>query len=131
VRVVIYGGRDWDDQVRMNLVLDRLHEERRFTEVINGGQVSRDNERGLVYGADYQAAVWARARGIRVRYFYALWGMHGRAAGPIRNGRMVAEGKPELGIQFPGGAGTRNMRGHLDRAGIEVIEVGVPEMVDL
>jgi hypothetical protein len=130
VRVVIYGGRDWDDQVRMNLVLDRLHEERRFTEVLNGGQVSRDKSGAWSTGRTIRPLFGPGLRGIRVRYFYALWGMHGRAAGPIRNGRMVAEGKPELGIQFPGGAGTRNMRGHLDRAKIEVIEVGVPEVVD-
>lgn len=104
----------------MNAKLDALHAEHSFTVVINGGQVSRD--RDVLYGADHQVAVWAQSRGLPVLFFYANWTGEGKAAGPIRNQRMIEEGCPELGVEFPGRNGTKNMRGKLDRAGIRVIE---------
>jgi hypothetical protein len=120
---VIYGGRDWDDQEVMDRVLDGLHEVRRFSLVVNGGQVSRDREVGRLWGADWQASVWAASRGVPVRWFYANWSGEGRKAGPLRNQRMVDEGLPEVGVQFPGGRGTRDMRRKMKAAGIRVIEV--------
>jgi hypothetical protein len=39
----------------------------------------------------------------------AEWESLGRKAGPIRNQRMLTEGKPALVVAFPGGKGTANM----------------------
>lgn len=39
----------------------------------------------------------------------AEWDRLGRKAGPIRNQRMLDEGKPALVIAFPGGTGTAGM----------------------
>ena len=124
MRVLIYGGRDWNDQQRMDTALDVLHARYLFTEVINGGQATRNRyaDGCELYGADWQAAVWAQKNGIPIRYFYADWHQHGKAAGPIRNERMLVEGRPHMGVQFPGGKGTRDMRKRLDGADILVIE---------
>ena len=119
MKVLIFGGRDFDDQPYMNAVLDRLHAIWKFTSVINGGQVSRASNR--LFGADWQASVWASAHGMPPRYFYANWSGEGKAAGPLRNQRM-ADDKPDIGVQFPGGKGTRDMRRRLNEAGIQVIE---------
>lgn len=123
MRVLIYGGRDWNDQTALDGALDHLHAEHHFTAVINGGQVSRDKATGELFGADWQAAVWAQAHGIPVTYFYPNWQAEGRAAGPIRNARMLNEGRPELGVEFPGGRGTSDMRRKLLAAGIQVATV--------
>lgn len=42
--------------------------------------------------------------------FPAQWGLHGRKAGFLRNIQMLEEGKPDLVIAFPGGAGTAHMK---------------------
>lgn len=120
-RVLIFGGRDWNDQAKVDEVLDHLHATHRFTEVINGGQATKDRARHVIFGADWQAAVWAKKNAIPVRYFYANWA-HGKSAGPYRNERMLVVGQPQLGVQFPGGKGTRDMRRRLDNAGIPVID---------
>jgi len=110
MRALIYGGRDWDNQPLIDAFLDEQHAIHGFTEVINGGQISRRGDH--LYGADWQADVWAQARGIPVRRFYANWSGEGKKAGPLRNQRMADE-KPDIGIEFPGGAGTRDMRRRL------------------
>lgn len=121
MRVLVYGGRNWRNQVRMNAELDRLHAVLDFDVLINGGQVSRDREKDELYGADWQAAVWASSRGVRVIYFYANWTGQGRAAGPIRNERMWREGRPDLGIEFFGRDGTKSMHDILVRGGVPIV----------
>ena len=64
---------------------------------------------GCARGADTLGIEWAEARGIEVGRFPADWDTHGRAAGPIRNQRMLDEGKPDLVVAFPGGRGTADM----------------------
>ncbi len=113
MRVLCFGGRTWLNQVRMNAELDRLHAVLDFDVLINGGQVSRDREKDELYGADWEAAVWAQSRRVPVQYFYANWNGEGKAAGMIRNRRMLREGRPDLGVEFPGGPGTKNMHGLL------------------
>jgi hypothetical protein len=48
---------------------------------------------------------------------------HGRAARPIRNQRMLDEGKPDLVVAFPGGRGTTDMIRRAERAGVPVRQV--------
>lgn len=74
---------------------------------------------GGANGADHFAKAWAEERGIPFRTFHANWRMYGRAAGAIRNAQMLAEGKPDLVVAFPGGPGTADM---VRRAGINVME---------
>jgi hypothetical protein len=50
----------------------------------------------------------------------ADWNTHGRAAGPIRNQRMLDEVKPELVVAFPGGRGTADMVRRAREAGVNV-----------
>ena len=120
-RALIYGGRDWRSLYDMTWRLNRLHRALKFTLVINGGQVSRDRDANELYGADWQAAVWAKTAGLPVLYFYANWQGEGKAAGPLRNQRMIDEGRPAVGIEFPGGRGTRDMRRRLEGSGIPVV----------
>jgi hypothetical protein len=60
-------------------------------------------------GADQLAYEWASAHGVPRQAFPARWTTYRRAAGPIRNGQMLAEGEPRWVIAFPGGRGTADM----------------------
>lgn len=85
---------------------------------------------GAQTGADSLAGEWARRNGIETLGYevtMADWAEHGRAAGPMRNRRMIQEGRPDLVLAFPGDRGTRDMVRQARRAGIEVLELAVPE----
>jgi hypothetical protein len=119
MRVLVCGSRFYTDRDHMWSELNRLDAERGpFTVLIHGGAA----------GADTLAMQWAHMTGLSGRdiaplAFFAEWPKYGRAAGSIRNQRMIDEGKPDLGISFPGGQGTRDMVRKLLIARIEVIEI--------
>lgn len=120
-RVLICGGRDYGrgkpaEWLRMFHVLSGEHERRHFTMIIEGGAA----------GADAGARAFGEQIGIPVATFHADWEAHGRAAGPIRNSRMLWDGKPDVVIAFPGGRGTADMVAKARRAGVTVIEVSGP-----
>lgn len=110
MRILVCGGRDYQDWRKIGAVLDELQD---VEWLIHGG----------AKGADYLAGEWAKNRGIPITVFPADWDRHGRSAGPLRNARMLAEGKPDLVVAFPGGAGTANMVARSKEAGVRVIEV--------
>ena len=112
MRILVCGGRAYSNQTELNATLDALHAEQRIACLIEGGAV----------GADALALRWALDRDIRTESYPADWKRHGRAGGPIRNQRMIDEGRPDLVIAFPGGRGTADMVKRVQAAGIEVIK---------
>lgn len=114
MRVFVCGGRDYGDKKTLRAVLDELDVRwGPFKVVIHGN----------AQGADRLADIWAFRNSRLIERFPADWRTHGRAAGPIRNKRMLDEGKPDLVVAFPGGHGTANMTKQARAAGVEVIEV--------
>lgn len=124
MRILVFGGRDWDDETRMFAALDHLHQNRTITVLIEGGQVSRDRDTDHLYGADWQAGTWAIKRRVRHQIFWANWraadGGLRKQAGPERNERMLRYGRPEAAVGFPGRRGTIDMAGRLDAAGVRI-----------
>jgi hypothetical protein len=103
-KILICGGRDFNDKIVIYKVLD---------EYINGPGISYPYSNLLVItggcrGADLVGMGWAEARGIHPCKVDALWDTHGNMAGPIRN-RIMALMQPDVMIAFPGGAGTADM----------------------
>jgi hypothetical protein len=115
MRVLICGGRDFDNQGAMEQAISELSP---GTVVIHGG----------ARGADRLAGECAKAAGLVVSAYPADWKTHGRAAGPIRNQRMLDLGKPDLVVAFPGGRGTADMVRRAKSAGVKVREIDVPRM---
>lgn len=114
MRVLVCGGRDFSDETAVINALFRLEEEHGdFTEVVHGG----------ARGADILAGKFARLRRASEIIFRANWKRDGKAAGPLRNQRMLNETKPSLVIAFPGGRGTADMVRRSRAAGVTVIEV--------
>jgi hypothetical protein len=112
MRVLVCGGRDFDNVAFIWSKLNKLHAETPFTAMIHGGQT----------GADEIANEWAKTKSAIVRYSCkADWDRYGRAAGPMRNMRML-EWKPNMVVAFPGGNGTADMVQRARKAAIKVIE---------
>lgn len=109
MRMLVCGGRDYFDAERIELVLDILAP----SFVIHGD----------ARGADSLAANWAVRRGVPHKCFVADWQQYGRSAGAKRNRQMLAEGKPQLVVAFPGGVGTHDMVGAAMQWGVPVVEL--------
>ncbi len=109
MRVLVCGGRDYSDRKFVYQCLDALHKEHPIDVLIEGGAV----------GTDRIAGGWAVKMGINNLVFPADWNKHGKAAGPIRNQRMLNEGKPDLVVAFPGGRGTADMMKRAKAAGVK------------
>lgn len=113
MRVLVCGGREFFDSDLLVKTLNELHISKPIHTIIEGG----------ARGADRLASNWAATRNIENVRFEAMWHTWGKAAGMIRNGRMLREGRPDLVVAFAGGKGTANMIKISKEAGIEVMEV--------
>lgn len=114
IRVAVTGGRNFTDAEFVIKTLDSISSERGpITKLFEGGAP----------GADQLARKWAIMMSIPVGTFFADWNSYRRAAGPIRNRRMLTEGKPDLLVAFPGGKGTASCVAIARELGIEVLTV--------
>ena len=113
MRVLVCGGRDYDDRDHIWNTLCALDNEKRIEVVIHG----------CATGADNQGMIWAQGLGRKHAPFAPDWHRYGKQAGPIRNQRMIDEGKPDLVIAFPGGRGTADMVRRAKAAGVPVCEI--------
>ena len=110
MRVLVCGGRGFNDRRRVFHALDTLHAREAITLLIEGG----------ARGADSLGHDWAVRNGIERRSFPADWDRFGRSAGHRRNMQMLEEGCPELVVAFPGGSGTADMALQAERADVPV-----------
>jgi len=99
VRLLVCGGRDYRDAKRVAAVLDEFHAKTPVRCTIVGD----------ADGADEMAFQWSIRRRVTATRFRAFWESQGKKAGPLRNQRMIDEGKPDHCIAFPGGRGTNDM----------------------
>lgn len=116
MRVLVCGGRDFDDYDTLKSVLSALQITRgSFEVIIHGG----------ARGADSMASLYGERHLIPRQMFPADWQKHGSDAGPIRNQKMLDEGRPDLVVAFPTpkSRGTWDMVRRAKKAGVEVIEV--------
>ena len=112
LRALVCGGREFSARSLLWRVMDEAHATDPIGVLIQGGAP----------GADHLAAMWAVEHGITVETFLADWSV-GRSAGPIRNQRMIDEGRPDMAFAFPGSRGTADMVRRLKDAAIPVFEV--------
>lgn len=111
-RVLVCGGRDYINRALLYAVLDIAHAANPIEALIHGN----------AKGADQLADRWAEGK-VKTLTFTPLWEEHGKAAGPLRNQKMLDEGKPHLVIAFPGGRGTADMIKRAKAAGVPVCQV--------
>lgn len=123
MRIVVYGSRYWERAIFVFKHLDALREKIRIDQVIEGDQ----------HGVDRIAGSWARRRGISNLKFPAS---DYEDRGPVakylaRNQAMIDVGRPELGVEFPGGSGTADMHRRLVQANIPIRVVEFGEAPDV
>jgi hypothetical protein len=114
MRVLVCGSRDFDVPDLICDVLDELAVRCGIECVIDGG----------AKGADSSASIWAMANGVESVTYLADWKAHGKAAGPIRNQKMLELGEPDLVVAFVNkplaeSKGTAHMVGIARDAGVE------------
>lgn len=110
LRILVCGGRDYQDWKRVYKALDHLQAKRGISCIIHGAAP----------GADTLAAQWAKERGVIVEPWAADWKRWGNAAGPKRNAEMIREGRPDAVVAFPGGPGTADCTRQAEAAGLKV-----------
>jgi hypothetical protein len=115
MRLLVCGGRNYDDEIAIEAALETIHEKTPITVLIQGG----------ARGVDKLAGKWADRNGIEALVFPADWYRYNNAAGPIRNRQMLDEGKPDLVLAMPGGAGTEDMMEQARARGLRVIRPGL------
>jgi predicted Rossmann-fold nucleotide-binding protein len=112
-RVIICGGRDFDDREFIFSKLDGLDNDYHFSVVITGG----------ASGTDYIAHSWATKRRKEVEVYKADWDEYDKSAGILRNRQMLQYAQPDVVIAFPGGRGTQDMIKIAKKKNVPVIEV--------
>src|SRR5262249_42898977 len=114
--IIATGGRDYILKRPDYQYLTLLHTTEGFSLVITGD----------ADGADTCVDNWARVSKIDRIIVPANWDKHGRAAGPMRNSRMLDLAMllsrhqykmPVAGVAFPGNRGTSNMVSQLKMRG--------------
>jgi len=113
MRVLVCGGRDYDDYETVIKCLDAVHQQYGVTLLIEGG----------ANGADAHGGIWADNNGVPRCTMWAQWERYGKAAGPVRNQAMIDLLHPDCVVAFPGGKGTQNMIGIAQHAGVTVWRV--------
>lgn len=103
MRLLVSGGREFDDYEFIVNHLTRLHNSRSVTELIHG----------TARGVDTICGYWAEEMEIPVTPMPAKWrdenGKYDPRAGHKRNQQMLNECKPDALFAFPGGKGTADM----------------------
>lgn len=112
MKLLVCGGRDYEDRDAVFAALDRVHAKRPI-ETLGQGLCPT--------GADALAVEWARARGVRCIGFSANWREFGLADGPMRNQQMIDYGFDGV-VAFPGGRGTADLVRRARAAGVPVWE---------
>jgi len=112
-RVLVCGGRDYDDRESLATVLDAAHQANPIECLIHGA----------ARGADTLAADWALSHDVLCNAYPADWERDGRAAGPKRNQKMLDVGRPHMVIAFPGGKGTADMIRRAEAAKVPVVKI--------
>lgn len=113
MKVLVCGGRDYDDVVTLVSTLNRIHAETPIHDVVHGA----------ARGADMLAHEWAYQNNVRMWPCPANWKTFGKAAGPLRNNKMLRDHTIDLVVAFPGGAGTADMIRKAEAEGIRVMRV--------
>lgn len=120
MRLLVCGGRNLDEALAYD-VLDRFFEKQGWVVwlIINGDAT----------GADKASSRWAFDHNVVSDEYPPDWKRYGKAAGMIRNRKMLTEGHPDAIVALPGGTGTANMVKIGREAGLPVYELECGEHV--
>lgn len=119
LRLIVAGGRDFDDYNMLEATLDYLLQ-------ANSGRTNLEPVCiicGMAYGADMLGRAYAQKRGYECREYPAKWEIHGKRAGLIRNEQMAQNADALIAFWDGESHGTRDMIDRAKRHGLETIVV--------
>ena len=121
-RIIVCGGRNFNDYDRMKSILDGVIAE------IGLGITAIEIVSGHCAGADQLGEKYAEERGYPCKVFPANWEKCGRAAGPIRNSEMIkyaseVEVPVVVAFRSPRTMGTNDTVKKAQRKGFKVVVV--------
>jgi hypothetical protein len=124
VRLLVFGSRSWTDEFMVGVVLQGFLF---VSQAIGEPLIVID---GMARGADSLAGAWYGTTHEDVQHerYAADWTRYGNAAGPIRNGVLLTEGKPDIAVGFVDGLlpdGRPNTRGSKDMYD-RLVKAGIP-----
>ena len=99
MKVIIAGGRYFDDYERLCSYCDYLLQNKDDIEIVSG----------CAKGADKLGERYASERGYPVKRFPADWGTHGNRAGYLRNEEMALYGDALIAFWDGNSKGTQHM----------------------
>ncbi len=120
LRILVCGGRHFDDYELLKNILDKVLKVKRLTpkdvEIVSGHCI----------GADRLGEKWAEENNATVKIFPADWAAFGKAAGPIRNKQMIDyitcfENKMVVAFVSSNSKGTKQTIGLAQKNNIPVI----------
>jgi len=120
IRVLVTGGRNFNDKNMVFEALDYFHETYGVSELVHGG----------ANGADSIAGLWAESKNIPVQVFFPEWDRYGKRAGPLRN-LIMLKTQPNILIAFPGGKGTSHMVRNARSQGVKVMKIEQQTISDI
>jgi hypothetical protein len=127
MKVIVCGGRDFDDRNFIYSWLDKL-----FAPSYGDSTEAQPWRLprpdlilvlGGARGVDSIAEDWAVVNWVRQIVYPADWARHGRKAGILRNIEMLEAERPEMVVAFPGGNGTAHMCRIAEEAGVAVLRI--------
>src|SRR6185437_1669898 len=99
LRVIVCGGRDFNDKVMLSRVLWYVHERRGLAEIIHGGQ----------RGVEQMANRWAFEMGIQRTEVRAEWSKYGDPRALLTRNKQMFDLGPHGVIAFPGDVHSRTI----------------------
>lgn len=115
IRLLVCGTRSYADREAVEIALDEIIDYHGIPEVVIAGDAK---------GPDAFAIEFADQHHLKRERFEADWAL-GKQGGPLRNQRMIDEGKPNQAVAFWNGRsrGTLDMIARCAKAGVPVIVV--------
>ena len=107
MKVIIAGGRDYNNYAFLAQTMDDFVKENNVEEVVCG----------CAAGADSLGAKWAKERGIPVKEFPAEWDVFGKKAGILRNHDMGNYADFLVAFWDGQSTGTRDMISYMKQIG--------------
>ena len=99
MKLIVAGGRDFNNYKHLAMVLDYYNEKGVITEIVCG----------VANGADSHGEYWAKVNGVPIKYFPAKWKKYGKAAGTIRNSEMAKYADALVAFWDGSSTGTKHM----------------------
>ena len=113
MRLLVCGGRHFEDAEMVHNELTALHWRKPISVVVHGS----------IAGVGIIAEAWARRHGIAVVRYPPNWEFYGKKAEGLRSDFMLTDSRPDFVVAFPGGRHTADLVQRAINVGLAVLAI--------